>query len=129
MSDTAVIIIIIVVAVIVLAIVVWLLYLAAGLVLLFTAFVMELSPIVAILMFILFPPTLIVYLAGLAFIQFGVADALARSDSEQSAHAPAPSDSEQSADALARLDSEQSNVSQREGEAERARRRALGYDE
>ena len=103
MSDTAV--LIIVIAVIALAIVVWLLYLAAALVLVFAAFVMELPIIVTILMFILFPPTLIVFLVGLAFIRFGVADALAPSDSEQS------------------------NVSQREGEAERARRRALGYDE
>ncbi len=106
MSDTAVLIIVIaVIALAILAIVVWLLYLAAGLVLAFTAFVMELPIIVTILMFILFPPTLIVFLVGLAFIWFGVADALASSDSEQS------------------------NVSQREGEAERARRRALGYDE
>lgn len=81
MSDTAILIIIGVV--VVLAIVVWLLYLAAGLVLMFTAFVMELPTMVAILMFILFPPTLIAYLVGLAFIQFGVTGTLAPSDSEQ----------------------------------------------
>lgn len=80
MSDTA--ILIIFAGVIALGIVVWLLYLAAGLVLLFTTFVMQLPIIVAILMFILFPPTLIIFLTGLAFIQFGVAEAAVPSDSE-----------------------------------------------
>lgn len=80
MNGTAILIIFGVV--IALGIVVWLLYLAAGLVLMFTAFVMQLPIIVAILMFILFPPTLIVFLTGLAFIQFGVAEASALSDSE-----------------------------------------------
>ncbi len=50
MSDTAILIIIGVV--LALAVVVWLLYLAAGLVLMFMAFVRELPAIVAILMFI-----------------------------------------------------------------------------
>ncbi len=83
MSDTAILIIIGVV--VALVIVVWLLYLAAGLVLMFTAFVTELPTIVAVLMFILFPPTFIVFLVGLAFIKFGIADALASSDSGQPA--------------------------------------------
>jgi hypothetical protein len=61
----------------VIAIVGWLLYLAAGLVLLFTVFVMGLHPILAILLFILFPPLLIVFLFGLLFMQLGVADWLA----------------------------------------------------
>ncbi len=82
MSDTAILIIIGVV--VALVVVVWLLYLAAGLVLMFTAFVMTLPTIVAILMFILFPPTFIVFLVGLAFIQLGIADALASSKSGQS---------------------------------------------
>lgn len=81
MSDTAIIIIIGVV--IALVIVVSLLYLAAGLVLMFTAFVMELPTIVTILMFILFPPTFIVFIVGLAFIKFGIADTLVSSDSNQ----------------------------------------------
>lgn len=103
MSDEVV--LIIVVAVIGLVIVGWVLYLAAGLVLAFTAFVMELPTIVTVLMFIVFPPTFIVFLVGLAFIRFGIADALVPSDSDQS------------------------TVSKRDSEAERARRRALGYDE
>lgn len=102
MGDDAIIIIAVVVA---LMIVGWLLYLAAGLVLLFTAFVMELPTILAIVMFIIFPPTLIVFLVGLAFVHFGIADAMARADSA----APKRTDGDAG----------------KEG----ARRRALGYDE
>ena len=49
-------------------------YLAAGMTLAFTAFVMNLPLIISIVMFIVFPPTLIVFLVGYAMIQFGVAD-------------------------------------------------------
>ena len=90
MGDDA--ILIIIVLVIALMLIGWLLYLAAGLVLLFTAFVMQLPIILSIIMFILFPPTLIVFLVGLAFLHFGIA-------------------------------------ADRDGEKERSRRRALGYDE
>lgn len=80
MSDDAV--IIIVVIAIALIVLVWLSYLAAGIVLAFTAFVMDLPLIVTVLMFILFPPTLIVFLVGLAFIYFGIIDRLAGSNSD-----------------------------------------------
>jgi hypothetical protein len=69
----------------------------AGLVIAFTAFTVGLPPIIAILMFIIFPPTFIVFLVGLAFIQFGVADAM--------------------------------TGERRDVDKERARKRALGYDE
>ena len=88
MSEEAIIIIIL--AIIAIFIIGWLLYLAAGLVLVFTAFVMELPIILAIIMFILFPPTLIVFLVGLAFIHFGVADAMARSNSGESTDTKPP---------------------------------------
>ena len=51
----------------------WLLYLGAALVLAFTNFVMQLPMIISIIMFILFPPTIIVFLVGLAFLHFGIA--------------------------------------------------------
>ena len=43
---------------------------AGGLIVMFTAFVNELPLVLTILMFILFPPTLILYLVGLALIFF-----------------------------------------------------------
>ena len=109
MSETAIAIIALVIfAVLIIG---WLLYLAAGLVLVFTAFVMKLPTILAIIMFILCPPTLIVFLVGLAFIHFGIADRLAGSNSDQSTGV------------------ETTKLSKRDMEKERERRRALGYDE
>lgn len=96
---------IIVIVLIVLGIVVWLLYLASALVLVFTGFVLELPLIVSIIMFVVFPPTLIVFLVGLAFIHFGIAEAFAGSEVD------AP------------------KLSSRAAERERKRRQALGYDE
>lgn len=57
------------------AIAIFLGFVAGGLVLAFTAFVASLwdsVPLLVILMFILFPPTLIVYLVGLAMIKLGI---------------------------------------------------------
>lgn len=79
MSDDAIIIFIVLIAA--LAVIGWLCYLGAGLVLAFTAFVMELPTILSIIMFIIFPPTLMVFLVGLAFIHFGIANAITKSDS------------------------------------------------
>lgn len=59
---------------VIVGIVVAIAYLAAGMTLAFTAFVMSLPLIISIVMFIVFPPTLIVFLVGYAMIQFGVAD-------------------------------------------------------
>lgn len=104
MSDDAVVVfILIAIALMVLAL---LLYLAAGLVIVFAAFVMELPLIIAVLMFVLFPPTLVVFLVGLAFIRFGVADRLAESKSDEVV-----------------------KLSKRDMGKERERRKALGYDE
>ena len=101
-DDTLIIIVVIVIA---LAIIVWLLYLAAGLVLVFTAFVIELPLILSIIMFIIFPPTLIVFLVGLAFMYFGIADAMIGSDSGTP------------------------KLTERAKEREKKRRQALGYEE
>ena len=57
--------------IIIVLIALFLLYLAAGLVVIFTGFVLSLPPILYILLFILFPPTLIVVLIGLLFIALG----------------------------------------------------------
>lgn len=86
MSETAILIAFAVV--IGLGMLIWVLYLAATLVLLFTAFVIQLPIIFSILMFILFPPTFIVFLAGLAFIQLGVGETPVSSDSEPSGSGP-----------------------------------------
>lgn len=102
---------IIVIALIVLAIVVWLLYLASALILGFTVFVLELPLIVSIIMFIVFPPTLIVFLVGLAFIRFGIADAFAGSSVDEPKLVDGPKRSDRAA------------------ERERKRRQALGYEE
>ncbi len=51
-------------------------YFAAGMTLAFTAFVMNLPIVISIVMFIVFPPTLIVFLVGYAMIELGIADRL-----------------------------------------------------
>jgi len=107
-EDTVIIIVVVAIALIVL---VWLLYFAAGLVLVFTVFVMELPIVLTILMFIIFPPTLFVFLVGLAFIRFGIADALAASTSDRSTDTDTP------------------KLNKRDIEKERKKRKALGYDE
>jgi len=66
--------IVIVVAVVAVIVIGWLLYLAAGLIMLFTAFVAELPVIISILLFVLFPPTLVVFLVGLAMLKLGLAE-------------------------------------------------------
>ena len=50
--------------------VLWLIPPAARLVVAFTVFLMELPLLVTLLVFILFPPTLIVFLIGLAFVRW-----------------------------------------------------------
>ena len=108
MSDDTLVIIAIVLGA--LAIIVFVLYLAAGLVLMFTAFVYQLPLIISIIMFIVFPPTLIVYLVGLAFLFFGLGDKLLDGESGESTISGG---------------SYEPKISERE----RARRRALGYDD
>ncbi len=81
MSDEA--LTLIIVGVIALAIIGFLLYLAAGLILAFTAFVIKLPLILSILMFVLFPPSFIVFLIGLALIYFGFVERLAGEPSER----------------------------------------------
>lgn len=56
---------------VVIAVIAWIAYLATGLTLIFTAFVMRLPAVLSILMFIIFPPTLIVFLMGYAILEFG----------------------------------------------------------
>lgn len=67
-------IIVVVVLAIVVSIVVTLAVLATGVTLIFTDFVMKLSPLLSIVMFIVFPPALIVFLVGYAMIYFGFAE-------------------------------------------------------
>jgi uncharacterized integral membrane protein len=57
---------------------IWLSVLASALTLAFTGFVMGLPVFVALLLFVLFPPTLIVFLSGYAMIKTGFADKLLR---------------------------------------------------
>ena len=106
MSDESILLIVIIAVIIALGIVAWLLRLCIGLVLVFTAFVNELPFFLVILMFILFPPTLIVYLAGYAYIKFGIAESY-----------------------YTESDPEGLKITQKDRDAEKERRRALGYDE
>jgi hypothetical protein len=53
-----------------LGLVLWLIPPAARLVIAFTVFLMELPLLVTVLVFILFPPTLIVFLMGLALMRW-----------------------------------------------------------
>jgi len=75
MSNTAIIIAVLFVAfvalLLILGLIVWLVPIAAQLVLAFTVFLLDLPILLTILVFILFPPTLIVFLIGLALMQFG----------------------------------------------------------
>jgi len=78
MSDATVVIIVVFAALmalsLVLGLIVWLVPIAARLVLAFTAFLMGLPLLLTILIFILFPPTLIVFLIGVALMQLGVGE-------------------------------------------------------
>lgn len=74
-SDQVFIAVVLGAVVVVVALAILLTYLAGGLVLAFTGFVamlLESSPILAILLFILFPPTLIVFLVGITMIKLGL---------------------------------------------------------
>jgi hypothetical protein len=68
--------VVLVFAVIALAVLAWIVYASAGLILAFTAFVMGLPTILVILMFVIFPPTFVVFLIGVAMLKLGVADAM-----------------------------------------------------
>ena len=68
MSDQAV--FIVVILAVALLIIGLLVYVAGGLIVMFTVFVGELPLILTVLLFILFPPSLILYLIGLAIIFF-----------------------------------------------------------
>ena len=72
MSETVV--VVLVAAVIIIGVVVWIVQIAAASILAFTAFVMGLPTVLAILMFIIFPPTFVVFLIGYGLIKFGVAE-------------------------------------------------------
>ncbi len=63
-----------VIALIAVGVVVWLAVLASALTIAFTGFVMRLPIFISLIMFVLFPPTLIVFLSGYAMIEFGFAD-------------------------------------------------------
>ncbi len=49
----------------------WLLYLAAAALIIFARFVGELHPLLAVLMFFLFPPSLLAFLVGYALMRWG----------------------------------------------------------
>jgi hypothetical protein len=49
----------------------WALYWAAALLIAFAVFVMELNAILVLLMFVLFPPSLLAFLAGYALLKMG----------------------------------------------------------
>jgi hypothetical protein len=78
MSDTAIVITVVLAALVILllalGLIVWLVPVAARLVLAFTAFLMGLPFLLTILVFILFPPTLVVFLIGIALMQLGVGE-------------------------------------------------------
>jgi len=78
MSDATLVIIVVFAALmalsLVLGLIVWLVPIAARLVLAFTAFLMGLPFLLTILVFILFPPTLVVFLIGVALMQLGVGE-------------------------------------------------------
>ena len=75
MSNTALTITVLVAGFVVLllalALIAWLVPFVARLVLAFTAFVMDLPLLLGLLLFILFPPTLVVFLIGIALMQLG----------------------------------------------------------
>jgi len=66
--------IILIVAILAVALIAWVIQLASGLILIFTYFVMGLPTLVAILMFVLFPPSLLVFLVGIAMMKLGVGE-------------------------------------------------------
>jgi len=78
MSDATLVIIVVFAALmalsLVLGLIVWLVPIAARLVLAFTAFLMGLPFLLTILVFILFPPSLVVFLIGVALMQLGVGE-------------------------------------------------------
>lgn len=86
MSETAVLVAFAVV--ISLGVLIWILHVAAHLVVLFTAFVTQLPIIYSIVMFVILPPTFVVFLSGLAFIKFGIGATSAPPDSEPSESEP-----------------------------------------
>ncbi len=59
---------------IVVALIVWISMIASQLTIAFTVFIMDLPIFISLLLFILFPPTLIVFLSGYAMIEFGIAE-------------------------------------------------------
>ena len=61
----------------VIALIAWLSFIASALTVIFTEFVMRLPLVISLLMFVLFPPTLIVFLSGFFMIHSGIADKLA----------------------------------------------------
>lgn len=87
MSETVV--VALVAAVLVIGVLLWIVYVAAASILAFTAFVMGLPTILAILMFIIFPPTFVVFLIGYGMIKFGIADSMSpeKTDKTQIIHA------------------------------------------
>lgn len=78
MSDTAIVITVVFAALMVLllalGLIVWFVPVAARLVLAFTAFLMDLPFLLTILVFILFPPALIVFLIGIALMRLGAGE-------------------------------------------------------
>lgn len=72
MSDTVV--VVLVAAFIIIGVIAWIVQIAAASILAFTAFVMGLPTVLAILMFIIFPPTFVVFLIGYGLIKFGIAE-------------------------------------------------------
>jgi hypothetical protein len=74
MDDSSLLILLLFALVVVVSIVVVLAFLAAGLTLIFTDFVMKLPLLISVIMFIIFPPTLIVFLVGYGMIYFGLAE-------------------------------------------------------
>jgi type IV secretory pathway TrbL component len=63
-----------------LGILIWLTVLASAATIIFTDFVMKLPLLLSLLLFILFPPLLIVFLSGYAMIKYGFADKTFKND-------------------------------------------------
>ena len=77
MGEAVVIIIVLAIIGGLIALIAWLAFISSAVTIIFTEFVMRLPLIVSLIMFVLFPPTLIVFLVGFFMIEAGIAERIA----------------------------------------------------
>jgi len=102
-----------------------LLYFAAGLILAFTLFTIKLPKFIMIIMFIFFPPTLIVFLTGLFIIDNRFGDKLVSSDTNKTSR----KNSTQRKISSNKKGEWNTLLTERDKEEEKRRRQSLGYDQ